>query len=338
MQVMTVTVSDAALFIAATCAMLMGFAIQRGATCTFAAVHELVVHRKAERLCAMLEASLWVLGCLLLGNLFGLTMLMPHGYSIGVVTVAGGVFLGVGAAVNRGCVFGAVARFGSGEWEYLATPIGFYLGCLAVQSFSLQLPSVRVAGGSIIFSAPIWLTLMLSLWLVWRSLRLFRSPGTGGESRAQTTNSLAARLTSTVWTPRAATISIGLSFFVLLVVVGPWAYTDVLAELAQMSAHNPVAGLAQRLALLFALLAGAALGGWTAGRFQHQKITAARLLRCLIGGALMGVGGTLIPGGNDGLLLIGLPLLLPYAVLALATMSLSIALWLMVLRARDAAL
>ena len=330
--------SNALFLLAVACAMFMGFAIQRGATCTVAAVGELVEHRTAERLSAMVEASLWVLACLLLGNFFGLTMLMPLGYSVGLVTVLGGALLGVGAAVNRACVFGAVARFGLGEWAYLATPVGFFLGCLAVQSFRRQLPSANVASGSVIFSAPMWITVVLSLWLLWRALLLFRSPHAADERLATPMKTLLARATSCVWTPRAATISIGLSFFVLLIAVGPWAYTDVLAELAQMPSHNAVAGLSQRLALVLALLAGAALGGWTAGRFRQQKITGAQLLRCLIGGALMGVGGSLIPGGNDGLLLIGLPLLLTYALVALTTMCLCIAVWLIAERTRGAGL
>ena len=46
---------------------------------------------------------------------------------------------------------------------------------------------------------------------------------------------------------------------------------------------------------------------------------------CFAGGALMGWGSLLIPGGNDGLILIGMPLLWPYAWVAFATMCLTIA-------------
>ena len=38
----------------------------------------------------------------------------------------------------------------------------------------------------------------------------------------------------------------------------------------------------------------------------------------------MGWGSLLIPGSNDGLILLGLPLLLPYAYLAFATMCATI--------------
>jgi toxin CptA len=38
----------------------------------------------------------------------------------------------------------------------------------------------------------------------------------------------------------------------------------------------------------------------------------------------MGCGSLLVPGGNDGLLLTGLPLLQPYALVALASMAAAI--------------
>ena len=56
MQSMSMTVIDSILLLAAACAMFMGFAIQRGATCTVAAVDEIVTHQTAQRLSAMLEA------------------------------------------------------------------------------------------------------------------------------------------------------------------------------------------------------------------------------------------------------------------------------------------
>jgi toxin CptA len=49
------------------------------------------------------------------------------------------------------------------------------------------------------------------------------------------------------------------------------------------------------------------------------------VLRCFAGGVLMGWGSLLIPGGNDGLILVGMPLLWPYAWLAFASMCVAIA-------------
>ena len=77
--------------------------------------------------------------------------------------------------------------------------------------------------------------------------------------------------------------------------------------------------------LLFALYVGALIGGLSAGRWQSARVTAPQTLRCFAGGVVMGWGSLLIPGSNDGLILIGIPLLRPYAWLAFGTMFVTIA-------------
>ena len=121
----------------------MGFAIQRGSTCTVAAVDEVLTNERMYRLTAMLEASLWVAGGLALANCCMLPT-MPAAYPVGAWVFIGGVLLGFGAWLNGACVFGAIARLGSGEWAYFLTPIGFYVGCLTVARCS----SGRAAAGS----------------------------------------------------------------------------------------------------------------------------------------------------------------------------------------------
>jgi toxin CptA len=119
-----------------------------------------------------------------------------------------------------------------------------------------------------------------------------------------------------------ATVSIGLSFLALLLLEGAWAYTDVLAE----AARGMLGAGGTRLALFASLLAGALWGGWRAGLWKASRPRATALLRCFTGGLLMGWGSLLIPGGNDGLILLGLPMLWPYAWAAIATMACTIAL------------
>jgi toxin CptA len=127
-------------------------------------------------------------------------------------------------------------------------------------------------------------------------------------------------IASHLWSPRAATAVIGVTFLVMLLLVGAWAYTDVLAELARGMAANLIA----RTLLLVALFAGALIGGWTAGRFRGTAVSLAQLAQCFIGGLVMGGGSLWIPGGNDGLILVGMPLLWPYAWVAFLTMCISI--------------
>lgn len=316
------TLLSVAVVVAVVCAGLMGYAIQRGATCTVAAVEELLDKRRARRLIAMAEASLWVAGGLALGKLLGALPAMPAAYPVTVWVFVGGALLGFGAWLNGACVFGAIARFGSGDLNYLATPIGYYLGCLTVGPlFGAPNPD-PLAAESLVLRASSAVAPLVVAFAAWRIV-----PPLLGALRSPSRGEAAVRvLAGRVWAPHAATGVIGVTFVAILLLVGVWAYTDVLAQLARGGTML----LALGVLCLLALFAGALLGGWTAGRLRAVRFTATGVAKCLAGGALMAWGTLLIPGSNDGLILIGMPLLRPYAWLAFATMCVTIAaaLWL----------
>ena len=305
---------------------VMGYAIQRGATCTVVAVTEILDTRRFGRLLAMLEASLWVLAVILGLKMLGLRMPMPQGYASTGLTVAGAALLGIGAAVNRACVFGAIARFGNGEWAYIATPPGFLAGywlATHVFPFMTNAPLQQAAPA---LSLPAWaaatVMAVVAARVAWTVYRTFIcgakcQAGNVGNRKSSPRVTWAAR----AWHPYSATLVIGVTFIVLLTLAGAWTYTDTLADwaLERMSAA------ALRGPLLLALFAGAALGGWTAGRFVPTRPTGTAIGRCALGGALMGIGSFWIPGGNDGLILTGLPLLWSYAWIAFCTMCVAIA-------------
>src|SRR5262245_4989183 len=118
---------------------LMGFAIQRGGTCMVAAVSEVVTERRFSRGIALGESALWVSGLLALAGLAGLMNGQHFSYTFGLAALAGGLLLGIGALANGACVFGTIARLGTGDWNYLLTPVGFFFGSLA--HAMLALPS-----------------------------------------------------------------------------------------------------------------------------------------------------------------------------------------------------
>lgn len=312
---MTIVIASIAFLVAAICAGLMGYAIQRGATCTVAAVDEVLTERSGRRLLSLVEAAIWVAGGLIVAQTLQLLPQMPAGYAVSAWTVVGGVLLGLGAFVNRACVFGAIARLGCGEWAYVLTPIGFFVGCLSVTPvFGAPAPQ-PLPYGSPVLRAPAWVAALFVAFVLWRITRSWLRRD--GDGRWRWHEALAAR----VWSPHAATIVIGTTFVVMLLLVGGWAYTDVLAEFARgMSASVAARGL-----LLVALLVGAMLGGWTAGLLRPVRPSIARLSGCFVGGLMMGWGSLLLPGGNDGLVLVGMPLAWPYAWLAFATMCVTIA-------------
>ncbi len=294
--------------VSAMCAGLMGFAIQRGGTCLVAAIDEIVTDRRASRLLAIAEASLLVATGIVVAQLLGLLPMTPRAFAATGWTVAGGMIMGLGAYVAGACVFGAVARIGNGEAAYLLVPVGFFVGCvIALQLGMARLPHLvdrhsPVLTKSFLFAGPL---LVLAGWRTWQTLH------------AAGRRNLAAYL----WSPHVATVVIGVTFVILLLVSGPWNYTDYLAEAARHMARSG----ASRAALLLALFAGATLGGWTAGRIRAVKPAFLSLARCFAGGVLLGLGGSLVPGANDGLILLGLPLFYPHAWLAFASMLVAIA-------------
>jgi toxin CptA len=310
---------SAAVLISVACAAVMGYAIQRGATCTVAAVDEMLAKRKANRLLAMGEASLWVAGGLALASVAGALPAMPAAYPVSAWTFGGGALLGLGAWVNRACVFGAIARLGSGEWHYAATPVGFYVGCLTLGSLFAAPAARKLDEASPILQGAAWVALVFVAFAAWRIVPALWSAWVG--TRSHPAQARARRVAAQVWAPHAATSVIGVTFVVILLLVGVWAYTDVLAQLARGSTMR----LALGVACLVALYVGAMLGGWTAGRWKSTSLTFGGVLRCFTGGAMMAWGSLLIPGSNDGLILIGMPLLRPYAWLAFTTMCVSIA-------------
>ena len=301
---------------AALCAGVMGYAIQHGATCTVAAVDEVVTRRTCQRLLSLLEAALWVAGGLVIANALHVLPGMPAaGYAISGWTVVGAALLGIGAYINGACVFGAIARFGSGEWAYILTPLGFYLGCLSVGAvFGVPMPK-KLEHGSPVLQVSMWLVLPFVIFLLWRLTRCLRA------GRASMAIRSPGAIAEHLWSPHIATTVIGVTFVVMLLLVGNWAYSDVLAGLAR----GMMASVGASTVLALVLLAGAALGGWTAGRFRSTRVSATQVVRCLAGGWLMGWGSLLLPGGNDSLVLVGMPLAWPYAWLAFATMCVTIA-------------
>jgi Sulphur transport len=297
-----VAILSLAFLLAFACAALMGFAIQRGATCTVAAMGEIVEKGRANRLLALGETSVWVSGGLVFASLLGLTGELPNGFAANGYTILGGVLLGLGAWANRACVFGSIARLGSGEWAYLMTPLGFFAGVWAMRSLSSEPIHVPISGDAP--SDEAWLLALFVTFIAWRVWRFIRSEAADRD----------------IWHPHHATIVIGITFTILFLAVGAWAYTDLLSELA----HGRYDDALWQLVLFAALLLGAIGGGRRGGFSMRQRPAKRDILRCLGGGLAMGWGSALIPGGNDGLILVGMPFFWLYAWLGIATMCITI--------------
>lgn len=294
--------APAALGIALLSAAVMGMAIQRGATCMVAAVDDALVHRRYGRAGALAEAALWVAGLLAAIAAAGWAIPAVAHFPITAFTVAGGMLLGLGAWINRACVFGSVARLGSGQSAWLATPVGFFLGCLI--PLSGPEPGLKHAP----FAYPLLVALFFAVLVLVRLLETGRS----------------GNVFAHWWHPHRATLLIGVTFVSTMLAVGMWAYTDALAALAKQGTAMD-ARLALRGLMVVALFAGAVLGGRVSGTQRWERPQLPAVARCLAGGALMGMGAGFVPGSNDGLIMLGLPLLMPHAWVAVAVMAATIA-------------
>jgi hypothetical protein len=294
---MTIAVGSFAFLLAAVCAALMGFAIQRGATCTVAAVGDVVHNGKTTKIVALAETALWVAGGLLTARALGLLPNLPGGFAFTQWTLVGALLLGIGAYVNQACVFGAIARLGSGQWAYALTPLGFFIGVLTAPLLFAQMMPVPIDTLPMSSALPYWLAPVFVAYALWRVVRMARSEHPEGRSWRR------------LWAPHEATIVIGIAFVIMLVTVGAWSYMDLLIHFAHGMADN----LLWQGLLFVALLAGAVTGGWVGGNLQWHRQGAITLGRCVAGGTLMGWGSLLVPGSNDGLILVGMPLLWPYA-------------------------
>lgn len=299
---MPAMLEGAAFVLALLCAAAMGLAIQRGGTCTVAAVNELLRTRRPTRLLAMAEAALWVCGGLLIARQLGVTPTLPRGHAITAWTIVGAVLLGLGAVLNGACVVGTIARLGRGQWAYAATPIGFLAGCIVVPAV-ISLPTPAPSPDR----SPV---LMAPGWVAWSLVALLGMRAVHALWRRR-------RALLDAWSPHAATASIGVAFVALLMLAGAWAYTDAQPDAARGMTRE----LPARLALCAALLAGALAAGWPRRHLGPRRASAAWWLRCAAGGALMAAGSLLIPGSNDNLLLLGLPLLWPHAWVAVAVIA-----------------
>ena len=303
---MTVELATAAFAIAFLCVLVMGYAIQRGATCTVAAVSQLVEQGKWGRFVGLIEAAIWVAGGLLLARAMGFLPDLPKGWAASHTTVIGGMMLGAGAYVNRSCVFGTIAKIGARDWVYLATPLGFLGGAWAVSLLGASGAAQAATVTSPLIAAP---TLVVAAFLGFAILRV-----------AQVLLSKKSSLAERIWAPHEATVVIGISFAIMFVAAGAWAYTDLLAELATGMPGDVLV----RLLLLTGLLAGSMIAGAIYGSGAKTPARARAMGRTFIGGAAMGAGSLLIPGSNDGLILVGMPLLYPHAWIGIGTMCLAI--------------
>nr|MCW1957567.1 hypothetical protein [Mycobacterium sp.] len=130
------------------------------------------------------------------------------------------------------------------------------------------------------------------------------------------------------WDPRTAVLIIAVMWVAAVQISGAWAYTDMLGNIS----HGETEHVLPQLALFVAMLAGAITGGRSLVGARLIGPLAPRVVRCTLGGMVMGIGFSVAPGAYDGFTLLGQPLLLPYAWVVMTACYLSVLLGVVYLR------
>ena len=303
--------ADIALFLfSLVLAALIGFAAHRASLRTVLAVTEVLSTRRAHMFLSFIKTVLWIMAITM-----PLIWLMPmgsprfHGWQLSWAAVAGGLLIGIGAALNGGCAVSTLTKLGAGRLRMFLTLATFCLGLWVYASLAKSaVVPLRTPAATPYGTPQFWTVVLLAglgLWALWEIVRLWRTRE-GGLSWRELVLSKRYRLS-------AAAALLGVSNGVLYALHGPWAYTNA----AQREVERAV-GLggesAGRLWLLFvALLAGMTLSAWQRGSFRLEWRPSPVWVRNLAGGLLMGLGAGLAIGSNDALLLHGLPGLSPHA-------------------------
>ncbi|MEA2910967.1 MAG: uncharacterized protein QOJ15_3048 [Bradyrhizobium sp.] len=316
-------------------AFVLGFAAHRASICTVRAVAEVMSARSGSIFLSIGKSILWVWALVIPVLAF-----MPAagiglaGWSLTGTAVLGGFLFGMGAAMNGGCAYSTMARFVDGDGKMLATIIGFAVGvfCFATLAkwrwLTQPAPAPALVGSLFAGSwARVWagaLACAFVAWSLYEILRLWRTrPGD-------------KRFIELILAPRyrlsTAAALVGLPGALLFLIYGPISYTATFELIIQGALGTQGWPSAMRTILLLAVMAGMLTSTLQRGTFRFDWRPRFSWLLNLSAGAFMGLGTALAPGGNDALLLYGIPILSPYAAPTFTALTLGVALGLVAMR------
>lgn len=289
-----------------------GFAAHRASVCTVRAVLEIVQSRTAHMLASFLKTALWA------ALVFGLLLWLAPGTSTLIAidprpfAVAGGFLFGIGATMNGACSYSTLQRIADGDLWGLTTLAGMLLGVLAWTSLDVRLALTRQADVPVYWThagaALPWLLGGLSVLAACEGWRLWR--------RSSPAPRMRARLLAPHYRVGSAALVMGVCAGLLYALHGGWSYTATLRRAVEANARGLPGPTLLQLALFAAFFGGMLLSSVQRGSFRLRWRPDGAPWRRLVGGALMGSGAAMVPGGNDTLILTSLPALSAWAVAA----------------------
>ncbi len=309
------------LIVACMLAAILGFAAHRASICTVRAVAEFTHSGTGYMFGSIVKSALWV---------FALTvpvfLLVPQtangvtGWQLTMTAMFGGLLFGIGAGVNGACAYATMARMVDGEIGMLLTVAGFILGVLlfvmllGTGTLVRPVPAPSPIPG-LLHLSPYVVALLLALGL-YELFRLWRSRPPGATLR-DLVLAPAYRLST-------AALLMGLAAGTIFLVFGSPGYTTTFQQVIEAHAGTRPMPPYGRWLLVAAVLFGMLASTLQRGSFRIDWKPRWSWLRNIFGGILMGLGCALLPGGNDALILYGIPGLSPHALPAYAALLLGI--------------
>lgn len=284
-------------------AFLLGFSLGRIATCTVAATDRWINQGKLDWLGGLTVVLSWSGLVLFFLLLYSGRAHIPVDIEIRSSLFVGAIFMGLGALINRGCFLGTIGYIGTGQFSYLLSFVGLGLamwlaGDNMLDLFDPVIPKKR----TLIPDDPIKqvvvvgfvIICLISLWL------------------------LVMKRNFTM----LALLTVGVSAALMFGTRPEWAYAAVLNSL--ITGQGFSVGMTVEITVI-TLFIGAIVSSWLKDRFKPTFGTWKLAGSNLIGGFLMGIGASAVPGGNDILLMWTIPGLALYGAIAYLVMIATIA-------------
>jgi len=284
-------------------AFLLGFALSRVATCTVAATDRWINQGKLDWLGGLVVVMSWSGLVLFYLLLYSGRAHIPVDIEIRSSLFIGAIFMGLGALINKGCFVGTIGYIGTGQFSYLLSFVGLGLAMWLAGNNMLDLfdpvtPKKRtLIPDDPLKQAVVMGFVMICIFSLWKLVMK---------------RNLAM----------LALLTIGISAALMFGTRPEWAYAAVLNSFINGQGLSVGMTIEIGVAMLFA---GAIFSSWLKDRFKPTLGTWKLAAGNFVGGFLMGIGASAVPGGNDILLMWTIPGLALYGAIAYLVMIVTIA-------------
>lgn len=282
----------------------LGYSVNQGGTCSVATAQELLFKRRPRRFVSLIATSAMagLVSLLLISTGFsGFALADVAHVALGVVV--GATIFGIGATINDACLFGSLGRLSDGELRLVFLPFGLITGFFIAERADVGLRPTL--GDSILADNQEW-------WVPASAVFLAILLGALSYLRKL------SRTTRSRWSLGLSSVVLGATGGALYVSAPAWTYADLLHQSLPLA--MPAASTVT-LPTVVASLGGAFYSAHRRGSWNVRFGSMSEIAQTFVGGLLMGVGASFIPGGNDGLILAAIPAVSPGGVAAYLLMT-----------------